>query len=759
MATIKDVAQLAGVSIATVSNYLNRTKPVSRETEQKIRKAVEVLHYSQNFSAKTLKSNVYTDVGVILPNFNDPYYVQIFQGIESVFQNSPYFLNLAFTYDLPELEQNVLHNMLRKQVCGLILVTCQPEAWKFYYENFNRYDRPIILLDRAIRNLDASLITFDNRASIQKMTAQLLKTGRRGLELVAGPSAFTCEQNCVDGYLAAWREAGLTPPEDSVHTIPLDKESAFYATIELLKHRRPEVILATSELTSIGIIESLRVLGYTERDIQVLTLGEEHWNSFTHSFATYSTARPAMKMGSRAAGLLIEKLRSPLLQESEQIILSNGKRDEASSDRLRNFHMNFAERAAQCEPLRVLMPDTPFVHTFCGLVRNFEVVSGVRVEFHILPHHQIYNEILRSAQSELPEDRYDVVMYDLPWLPQLAAGGILKNLTSFVRAMDMSVFLPRALEYFSEFRGEFYGLPFTCAPQVLYYRKDLFSSQPLQMLFEKTYGVRLRPPVTFKEFNVIAKFFAKNVSSVDYSFSISAAYDECFAPELYMRLRAYGSQVLDSHGRAVFDTPQTLKAYINLSQAIHLSAPDFQTATDVSIVDDFMKGKTAMLLSYPSFLANIHGLKEGNMTGAIGCAHVPGRKPLLGGWSLGIGKRCKNDSVAFRFVEWACANQMSNYFSILGGQPAVNSSYTNDELVKLYPWLPMYYDAYCCAQPMLPTFFENGTVISPNSIDEIVCRWAYRMIRQECSVEDAIARTQTDLEQFIAANASRLPAQ
>lgn len=759
MATIKDVAQLAGVSIATVSNYLNRTKPVSRETEQKIRKAVEVLHYSQNFSAKTLKSNVYTDVGVILPNFNDPYYVQIFQGIESVFQNSPYFLNLAFTYDLPELEQNVLHNMLRKQVCGLILVTCQPEAWKFYYENFNRYDRPIILLDRAIRNLDASLITFDNRASIQKMTAQLLKTGRRGLELVAGPSAFTCEQNCVDGYLAAWSEAGLTPPEDSVHTIPLDKESAFYATIELLKHRRPEVILATSELTSIGIIESLRVLGYTERDIQVLTLGEEHWNSFTHSFATYSTARPAMKMGSRAAGLLIEKLRSPLLQESEQIILSNGKKDESSSDRLRNFHMNFAERAAQCEPLRVLMPDTPFVHTFCGLVRNFEVVGGVRVEFHILPHHQIYNEILRSAQSELPEDRYDVVMYDLPWLPQLAAGGILKNLTSFVRAMDMSVFLPRALEYFSEFRGEFYGLPFTCAPQVLYYRKDLFSSQPLQMLFEKTYGVRLRPPVTFKEFNVIAKFFAKNVSSVDYSFSISAAYDECFAPELYMRLRAYGSQVLDSHGRAVFDTPQTLKAYINLSQAIHLSAPDFQTATDVSIVDDFMKGKTAMLLSYPSFLANIHGLKEGNMTGAIGCAHVPGRKPLLGGWSLGIGKRCKNDSVAFRFVEWACANQMSNYFSILGGQPAVNSSYTNDELVKLYPWLPMYYDAYCCAQPMLPTFFENGTVISPNSIDEIVCRWAYRMIRQECSVEDAIARTQTDLEQFIAANASRLPVQ
>ncbi len=53
---------------------------------------------------------------------------------------------------------------------------------------------------------------------------------------------------------------------------------------------------------------------------------------------------------------------------------------------------------------------------------------------------------------------------------------------------------------------------------------------------------------------------------------------------------------------------------------------------------------------------------------------------------------------------------------------------------------------------MLPAFFENGTVISQNSIDEIVCRWAYRMIRQECSVEDAISQTQTDLETFIASN-------
>ena len=83
MVTIVDVAQMAGVSIATVSNYLNHTKPVSKPVSERIQKAIDTLHYSQNLSAKNLKSNTYTDIGVILPNLNDSYYVQLFQGINN----------------------------------------------------------------------------------------------------------------------------------------------------------------------------------------------------------------------------------------------------------------------------------------------------------------------------------------------------------------------------------------------------------------------------------------------------------------------------------------------------------------------------------------------------------------------------------------------------------------------------------------------------------------------------------------------------
>ena len=129
MVTIKDVARRAGVSVATVSNYLNKTKPVSGETAARVAKAVEELQYTQNLMAKSLKSSVYNSIGVILPNLSDSYYVQIFQGIESAFNDANTDMNLAFSYDIPEMETKAALQMLEKQVRGLIVVTCQPDQW------------------------------------------------------------------------------------------------------------------------------------------------------------------------------------------------------------------------------------------------------------------------------------------------------------------------------------------------------------------------------------------------------------------------------------------------------------------------------------------------------------------------------------------------------------------------------------------------------------------------------------------------------
>ena len=741
MATIKDVAKLAGVSIATVSNYLNNTKPVSRGASARIAQAIEALQYTPNLSARSLKSRVVTNVGVILPNLSDSYYVQIFQGLETAFHDSGCSLELAFSYDIPEVEAELAKNMLRKQVCGLILVTCRPEEGEFYRRAFLEKGCPIVLIDRRIRELEADVICFDSEELMAAITKRLLEQGLTDVTLMAGPESFSCEAACRAGFRRACREAGLEP---SVTGLALNKEDAFRKTTGQFRRKPPQAVLTTSELTATGVLEAIHVLGYSEAGIPVITLGEEHWNKHTHSLAAFSIERPAIHMGSLAAQTLLERLQQPGNPRCRRVDCPIPDTLDKLSQRLFPSAGNQSEHAPRT--LRVLMLDTPAVHSICRLLKNFESQTGIRTQVVLRSHSALYEAITESQAGAEP---FDVYMYDLPWLPLLAAGGVLKELSAQLRHIRVESLLPGCLEFFSRYGGGYYGIPLMYAPQMLYYRKDLFQNSALCAQYEKLWGSPLRPPKTFSEFNRVAQFFTEQTDAIAYGISIPAAYPECLAPELYMRLRAYGGRVVDNRGNVVLAQSGNRKAYENLTQALQWAKPDYRSATDVSAVEDFLRGETAMLITYPAFLTDATDLRKNNHIGSIGCTHIPGRSPLLGGWSLGISSRSGCVREAAAFINWACTEQMANYFSMLGCYSAVSSAYTNDELVNLYPWLPLYKDVYPYAAPMLPCISYGGKVVSPNEMDAIICRGFYRMLEEALPAEATLQQTQQQLEALL----------
>ena len=143
------------------------------------------------------------------------------------------------------------------------------------------------------------------------------------------------------------------------------------------------------------------------------------------------------------------------------------------------------------------------------------------------------------------------------------------------------------------------------------------------------------------------------------------------------------------------------------------------------------------------------------MIGSIGYTHIPGNSPLLGGWSLGVAERSTNKDSAMAFIRWTCNEQMDNYFALLGGQSAITSTYTNDELVKFYPWLPLYRSVYSYTKPKLPPLLRNGQVMSPNAIDAIICKWAYQLISGSATIEEVIPETQKELELFMGQRSER----
>jgi len=740
MATIRDVAKRANVSVATVSNYLNAAKPVSQAASERIRSAVEALQYTPSAAAKSLRGQKNHEIGVVLPNLDDPYYVQIFQGIEKAFSGSSYFLNIAFSDDVPELERQALGGFLSKQICGLILISCQPDAWKYYYDNFTSKGRPIVMIDRRIKSLDANCVSVDSETEIRQLTSALLAGGCRSVFLFSGPASFTCEEGCISAFRSAHTQAGVPLSDTQLIQSPLTKESAFSKTVGLLRTRRPGAIVTTSGLLAAGVIEGLHLLGYAPEEIPVFTLGEEHWNKFTRTFASFSTSRPAIRAGATAAQLLLDQLVTPL-RDTEHIVLHDNTLQRSLLQANAFPPVSPAARREAEQPLRILMLDNPSVHLFQGLLRSFEQLTGVRTELRFLPHHAIFDEIQTGS------DRYDITMFDIPWLPLLAQS-VLADITGDLDSFDSSQFFPNCLQHFGAFRGRIYGIPFMYAPQMLYYRKDLFEDAALRAEFERETGAALRPPLTLKEYNAVAAFFTRSTDAVDYGVSVAAAYNECFAPELYFRLHAFQSQILGEDGAPAFNNPQTLKAYINFKRTIHLAKPNYLESTDVTIVDDFLRGDTAMLITYPAFLTNATDLRKSSTS--IGYSLVPGRRPLLGGWSFGVSRRSARREQALAFLRWTCDETISNYFTIMGGQTAISSTYTNDEMVKLYPWLPLYFKTYPSTQTPYQFTFQDGRPMPSKQIDDILCKWAYKCLIYNMEIPDAIAATEQELAELLA---------
>ncbi|NLB55057.1 MAG: extracellular solute-binding protein [Lentisphaerae bacterium] len=395
------------------------------------------------------------------------------------------------------------------------------------------------------------------------------------------------------------------------------------------------------------------------------------------------------------------------------------------------------------------MLDTPQVHALLGLLGNYEKQNNTGADVTILSHHELYKTIIET-HDDLSRKSFDVVMYDIPWLSSLASAHILADITDDVADdIDPDIFLPNCFRFFSEFNHRYYGLPFMYAPQIFYYRKDLFENTDLMMEYFRHNNIRLRPPRTLKEFNTIADFFTNHTNAINYGISIPAAYDECLAPEIYMRLHAFGGHLFDHQGNVSMNQNVALKAYINFLRSARLAKPDFRTCTDVTTVQDFLLGETAMLISYPSFLADVADLRRSSQIGAIGYDHVPGRSSILGGWSLGISNRSVQKRDAFSFLKWLCDEHISTYFTLLGGQTAISSTYTNDEIIKLYPWFPLYHSTYQYSKPTLPPYLGDHAIISQNDIDATICKWVYKLLDEEIEVSDAIAATTEELNQLV----------
>lgn len=385
MATIKDVARYSGVSVGTVSNYINRKKPVSEEKMRRIEAAIQTLHFIPNKAASNLKKQEQDEIGIILPNFNDKYYVDIFYGIQNFFLQRQKTVNVFLSNNDPELERKNIALLLSRPTAGILISSCQPDEQAFFEHSFAGRFLPVLEIDHRIRGTRNDYIAFDNRTTIRTLTELLLKQGAHSIFLFAGPSHYTNENEAVLGYQEAFASFGIPFDESCICTSCIDRESAFKSGAVLLSRRHADAVIATSETFALGIHEILTLLHGTSYQTNIIAPGHSSFNSYAKSPCLFSVNRSAIQLGRKAAELLSQRLQDPGANQRFSIL-----KDELSTDQLSDAVCPMIHKNIK---LSILMLDNQLTRHIARLLPDFERKSGISVELYTAPHKQMYSSI------------------------------------------------------------------------------------------------------------------------------------------------------------------------------------------------------------------------------------------------------------------------------------------------------------------------------------------------------------------------------
>lgn len=253
--TIKDVATLAGVSIATVSNVFSGSKPVNADLRERVERAARELSYHVDRAASQLRSGQAKVVGVLVPDLDDVFFTSLVSRLEVRAQEDGYDVIVASSRDDPELERSRLRALLGWRPSGLIAVPCTDALPKILVDEAQRL--PIVLADRVAGDSTfADAVTIDNCEAGEIAARHLLAMGHREVVIAASHLSFAPIRERVrgaDGFLR--REAGQ--PATVVELGSNGERGAQIFADWLDRHARPTAILALTNVTTLAVLSAL----------------------------------------------------------------------------------------------------------------------------------------------------------------------------------------------------------------------------------------------------------------------------------------------------------------------------------------------------------------------------------------------------------------------------------------------------------------------------------------------------------------------
>ncbi|MDF2613690.1 MAG: LacI family DNA-binding transcriptional regulator [Clostridia bacterium] len=746
MATLKDVAKLAGVSNGTVSNVLNGNNNVKLETVNKVEQAIKELGYRPDIKARSLKTKTTMSIGVIMPNINDQHLSGIYQGIEKVLSEKDYTVSLHFTMDAKANEERAITRVLQQRVDGIILMSCMKNYNKII-EKIDSSESEIVFIEREPEDYEVNFVGSNNYELISNYIERAVESNITKIAIMTGPSEYSSEKQCIEAYRDTLSKLAVNSSANYIQESNLNKEGAFKATVRLLQLGEiPELIITSSTQLMEGVIKALSF--FENEYIQmpkVATLSEDSWVNHTYQNVELIPMKSIL-IGKRAAMLLIDNMNSPRLFEKKRIYIENEIKPLEKNKKLEGlYHLK-----SKTKSLKAIMLKSSSSYATVSLLTDFRQKTGIHLEIDFYDYNELYEKII--------EDRvvgnYDIIQYDIPWLQEFAVNGQLDCIDHYIEKYPETIndLIPGIFNLYSKYDGHFYGMPYMYGVQLLYYRKDLFEDAKIKRMFYEIYGIELKVPENWVEYNAIAKFFTKKYnkdSPVEYGTTLGGSYSSGALCEFLPRQWGFEGESFDHNNQAALMSKENIRALKNYCESFNYAPEGATEAWWDEQVECFAAGKSAMMILFNSQATDIIDPSKSKIVGKIGYEFVPGRRPLIGGWSLGINKKSLNKQEAFKFIAWASDCDLAIPYTILGGTTPCVNLYKSSELSRLYPWLNKALKSFDKSRKRIMPKAKSGNVLSERKYEEILGEAIYNSITLKVEPEEALSIAQNKLQFLI----------
>lgn len=308
--TIRQVAELAGVSVATVSRALAGSDLVSSELSERVNNAVRTLNYKPNLIARSFRTQKTRIVGLVISDIENPFFTSVVRGIEKVLRDAGYSLLLTDSNEDEKIEWEHLMNLRAEGVAGVILTPSAKDSKK--YEEYIESGMTLVAIDRVPRNLKADRVTVNNIDGVYTAVNHLMEQGHKKIGFITGlPNISTAYERQM-GYERAMKAYGLTIQPDWIQQGNFRRDGGFQAMMNILKLKdRPTAVISGNNLMTLGALAAIydcKIKVPTE--MAVVGYDDMVWADALNPPLSV-IAQPTLELGRVAAQLLLDRIQDP----------------------------------------------------------------------------------------------------------------------------------------------------------------------------------------------------------------------------------------------------------------------------------------------------------------------------------------------------------------------------------------------------------------------------------------------------------------